>query len=92
MNYFVLDSISASKREQKKKISEYAIIMMHQQVKRIIAMLLNSGIDITEEEIINIITNELKQEKTKAQVDGTEVKDKFRNAIDEYLERTQKFL
>ncbi|MDD4705603.1 MAG: DUF2357 domain-containing protein [Bacilli bacterium] len=92
MEYFVLDSISSSKREQKKRISEYAIILMHQQIKRVISMLLSNGTIISEQEILNIIAEELKKEKNKTEIDGSEIKNKFKSAIDEYLEKAQNYL
>ncbi|MDD2238962.1 MAG: DUF2357 domain-containing protein [Bacilli bacterium] len=92
MDYFVLDSISSSKREQKKRISEYAVILMHQQIKRVISMLLNNGTIISEQEILKIITDELKKEKSKAEIDGSEIKNKFKSAIDEYLEKVRNYL
>ncbi|MDD2409978.1 MAG: DUF2357 domain-containing protein [Bacilli bacterium] len=92
MEYFVLDSISSSKREQKKRISEYAVILMYQQIKRVISILLNNGTIISEQEILNIITEELKKEKNKAEIDGSEIKNKFKNAIDEYLEKARNYL
>lgn len=92
MDYFVLDSITISKREQKKRISDYAIVMMHQQIKRVIAMLLNNGITISDQEILDIIADELKKEKNKSEINSTEVKTKFKDAIDEYLEKTKNYL
>ena len=92
MDYFVLDSISSSKREQKKRTTEYAVIIMHQQIKRVISMLLNNGTIISEQEILNIISEELKKEKNKAEIDGSEIKDKFKSAIDDYLDKTQNYL
>ncbi|MFA6753014.1 MAG: hypothetical protein WCR93_01935, partial [Bacilli bacterium] len=92
MEYFVLDSISSSKREQKKRISEYAVILMHQQIKRVISMLLNNGTIISEQEILKIITDELKKEKNKTEIDGSEIKNKFKSAIDEYLEKVRNYL
>ena len=39
INYYVLDSISNSKREQKKQLSKYAIIMLTEEIKRITDLL-----------------------------------------------------
>ena len=89
MNFFVLDSISASKREQKEKISQYAMIMITQQIKRVVSLLLNSGIKISEEEIFSIIASEMKKEKSKILIGSADVKNKFKSAIDEYLEKTK---
>ena len=54
INYYVLDSISNSKRQQKKQLSKYAIVMLSQEIKRIVELLLTCGIKITEEEIMKI--------------------------------------
>lgn len=87
MNFFVLDSISASKREQKEKITQYAKIMITQQIKRVVSLLLNSGVKISEEEIFSIIASEIKSEKSKILIGSSDVKNKFKSAIDEYLEK-----
>ncbi len=91
MNYYVMDSITPFKRDQKKRITEYAIIMMHQQIKRVIATLLSNGITITEEEILSIIAEELKKEKDQTEINEALIKDKFRTAIDEYLDKAQNY-
>lgn len=92
MDYFVLDSISSSKKEQKEKLSNYAIIMIKQQVKRAVSLLLNNGIDISNEEIIQMVADEIKKEKEKSLVDSKDVKNQFKSVINEYLERTQDYL
>lgn len=92
MDYFVLDSISSSKREQKQKLIKYAIVMINQQVQRAVSLLLNSGIEISEEEILSMLSREIKNEKSKILVGGTDVKKKFKSAMDEYLERIQDYL
>lgn len=92
MNYVVLDSISSSKREQKGKLSKYAVVMLNQQIQRAVSLLINSEIKITDEEILAMIANEIKNEKNKRLVGSTDVKKKFKSAIEEYLERTQDFV
>ena len=92
MDFMVLDSISISKRKQKKQIAEYAVIIMKQQIKRVVSMLLNSGIDVSDEDILNIVIDELKKERAKAEIDSSEIKERFKSAIDEYLDKTQNYL
>lgn len=92
LDFFVLDSISASKREQKKRLSEYAVIMMRQQLKRIISLLLNSGISVSDEEILEMITNELKKERNKTTVDSTDIKNRFKNEFDEFLDKVKNYI
>lgn len=89
MDFYVLDSISHLKREQKEKLAKYAIIMIHQQIKRTVSLLINSGMDITDEEIVSIISNEIKSEKLRRVIGTNDVKKKFKDAMDEYLERIQ---
>ena len=55
-------------------------------------MLLSNGTIISEQEILNIIAEELKKEKNKTEIDGSEIKNKFKSAIDEYLEKAQNYL
>ena len=92
INYYVLDSISNSKREQKKQLSKYAIIMLTEEIKRIVDLLLSCGIKITEEEIMKLVAKELKEDKSDRLVGADDIKKKFKNAMDEYLERTQEYL
>jgi hypothetical protein len=92
MDYFVLDSISSSKREQKEKLYKYAVVMLKQQIQRSVSLLLNSGIRVSDEEILSMVSNEIKNEKSKSLVGSTDVKKKFKSAMDEYLERTQNYL
>ena len=90
--YFVLDSISQSKREQKEKISKYAVVMLQQQVQRAVSILLNSGVKITDEQILEMLAEEIKKERNKKTVGKTDIKKKFMSAMDEYLENTQNYL
>lgn len=92
IDYCVLDSISKSKREQKQKMAKYAVLILTQEIERTIALLLNSGIEITEDELLGMIAKEMKNNKNKRLVGAGDVKDKFKSAIDEYLERTQGML
>lgn len=92
MNFFVMDSISSSKREQKQRLSEYAVIMIHQQIKRAIALLLNSGIDVSDEEILDIIANELKRERNKTTVDSSDINNRFKEEFEEFLEDIKNYI
>ena len=92
INYYVLDSISNSKREQKKQLSKYAIVMLSEEIKRIVDLLLSCGIKITEEEIMKLVAQELKDDKSDRLVGADDVKKKFKSAMDEYIERTQEYL
>lgn len=90
--YFVLDSISDSKKEQKEQLSKYALIMLKQQVERSISLLLNCGVKITDEQILEMVAEVIKNEKDKKTVGKNDVKKKFKSIMDEYLENTQSYL
>ena len=64
-NYLVLDSISASRKEQKEKIVKYAVFILQQQIKRVISVLLESGIEMSDEELLDMISIEIRDEKQK---------------------------
>ena len=91
-DYFVLDSISKSKRSQKEKLSKYAIVMLQQQIKRSISLLLNCGVTIDDEQILKMIAEEIQKEKNKKVVGQTDVMKKFMSVMDEYIENTRNYL
>ena len=92
MNYFVLDSIAASKKEQKEKLSKYAILMCAEEIYKIISLLMSLGIKIDENEFMRFISDEIKKQK-KIQSSGSDaVKRKFKKEMDEYMERIKDYL
>ncbi len=92
MDYFVLDSISSSKREQKEKISKYAIVMINQQLKRLISLLLSSGIEVTEEQILKMVSIEMANEKRKLLIGSNDIKNKFKESFSEYLDKAKDYM
>lgn len=92
MDYFVLDSVCSTKKAQKEKLSQYAIMMIKNQLQNIVSLLLNSGIKITEEEILSMVTTEIKRAKNNTLIGSNDVKNKFKSVMEEYLERTKDYL
>ena len=92
LDYFVLDSISKTKKEQKEKMSKYAILILTEEIKRTIKLLNNMGIDIEEKTLLEMVAKSLNEEKNDRLVGVDDVKKKFKNAMDEYLERMQDVL
>lgn len=92
VDYYVLDAISKSKREQKEKLSKYAILMITEQLERTISLLTSNGVNVTEEDLLSLVAKEMKNKKGTRLVGVDDVKKKFKSAIDEYLERTQDYL
>ena len=92
IDFCVLDSVAKTKREQKEKMSQYALLLLKEEIHRTMSLLLSCGIEVTDDEIIRMVTDELKREKTKRVVGEDDVKKKFKSAVDEYLERMQDYL
>ena len=92
MNYFVLDSIAASKREQKEKLSKYAILMCAEEIDKIISLLLSLGIKVDENEFMRFISDEIKKQKRIQSTGSDAVKRKFKKEMDEYMERIKDYL
>ena len=92
INYFVLDSISKKKRVQKEKMSKHAVLILTEEIQRTIRLLNNMGINIDDETILNLVANNLKEKKSEKLIGVDDVKKKFKNAMDEYLERMQDVL
>ena len=92
IDYAVLNSMNTKKRVQKKLMSEYALVILTEEVHRIVSLLVSNGMKINDEELLGIIAKEIKNEKKERIVGSDDVKKKFQSAIDEYLERTQENL
>ena len=92
IDYSVLNSMNTQKRMQKKTMTEYALVILTEEVHRIVSLLLSSGVKITDEELLALIAKEIKAEKKERLVGSDDVKKKFQTAMEEYLERMQKNL
>lgn len=92
IDYAVLNSMNTKKRVQKKLMSEYALVILTEEVHRIVSLLISNGMKINDEELLGIIAKEIKSEKKERFAGSDDVKKKFQSAIDEYLERTQENL
>ena len=92
IDYFVMDSVSKRKREEKEKVNNYSIILLADMIRRVLELLRINGKDISEEELLSILLNQVKIEQ-EARLAGIEdIKKKFKSEINEYLERTYKNL
>ena len=92
IDYCVLDSVVELKREQKKRMANYALLLITEEIKRTVSLIRSIGVEITNEELLNIIAKNLKNEKNERLVGADDVKKKFKNVMEEYLERTQEYL
>ena len=94
IDYSVLDSMARLKRDEKKNMTKYATIILTEEINRVMTLLASCGYKTTEEELLSLIAKELKEEKKNrsVSVNADDVKKKFKSAMEEYLERTQKYL
>lgn len=92
MDYYVLDSISLSQKEQKEKLCQYAMLMIINQVQNAVNILLKNGIKITDEELMRLLSIELKKKKDLAKIGSAEIRKKFQKEMDDYLTKTSEFL
>lgn len=91
-HFYIMDSISKTKKEQKEKLKEYGLLMIVNQIKRTIEMLRSSGYDITEDEILKRIADEMEQEKVKQTAGVSEIEKKFREAMEDFLKESKEGL
>ena len=73
-------------------MSKYAVLILTEEIQRTIRLLNNMGINIDDETILNLVANNLKEKKSEKLIGVDDVKKKFKNAMDEYLERMQDVL
>ncbi len=92
IDYFVMDSVSKRKREEKEKVNNYSIILLADMVRRVLDLLKINGKDISEEELLSILLNQVKIEQDARLAGIEDIKKKFKSEINEYLERTYKNL
>lgn len=92
IDYLVSDSAVPSKRDQKVKMAEASMIILKEQIMTVIRLLKSLGYDISEEGLFKIIGEAMKKDTGERLVGAEDVKKKFKNAMEEYLERTQNYL
>lgn len=92
IDYLVSDSAVPSKRDQKVKMAEASMIILKEQIMTVIRLLKGLGYDVTEEGLFKIIGEAMKKDTGERLVGAEDVKKKFKNAMEEYLERTQNYL
>ena len=92
MDYYVLDSISLNKSDQKEKLCKYALLMIMNQVQRAVDILLHSGIKISEQELLRLLNAEIEKKKNISQIGSADIKKKFQKEMDDYLAKTSQYL
>ena len=73
-------------------MSHYAVILLTEEMNRVLALLKSSGIKVSEEELLAAVAKKMKEGKSDRLVGMDDVKKKFKSALEEYLERTKQYL
>lgn len=92
MDYYVLDSISINKKDQKDKLCKYALLIIMNQVQRAVDILLQNGIKISEQELLRLLSTEIEKKSNISQLGSMDIKNKFKKEMDEYLARANQYL
>ena len=92
MDYYVLDSISINKKNQKEKLCKYALLMIMNQVQRAVDILLECGIKISEQELLKLLSTEMEKKKNISQIGSADIKKKFQKEMDDYLANVSQYL
>lgn len=92
MDYYVLDSVSINKKDQKDKICKYALLMIMNQVQRAVDILLKNGIKITEQELMKLLSAEIDKKTNITQIGSNDIKKKFQKEMDDYLAKANQYL
>ena len=92
MDYYVLDSVSIDKKTQKQKLCQCALMMITNQVQNAVNILLQSGIKISEQELLKLLSAEMDSKKDAAKLGSSDIKRKFQKEMDDYLSKTDQYL
>ena len=92
IDYSVLSSMNSKKRVQKKQMTDYVLLILTEEVQKMVDLLIRSGINISEEDLLALIAKEIRNNKKTKVIGSDDVKKKFQTAMDDYLERIQKNL
>ena len=91
-SYFVADSVSKKKREEKKKICEYSIILLSELVYKTMTLLKANDIDMTTDNLLTLLSKIVDKEENNRLIGADDIKKKFQAEIEEFLEMAKKSL
>ena len=92
IDYLVLNSVSQIKNEQRENVKETVKAIIELEIKRMVELSVAMGVHISNEELLSMFNVAMQDEKSKILQGNKEVKNKFKNALDEYLEKTKEIL
>lgn len=92
MDYYVIDSVSIDKKNQREKLCQYSLLMIMNQVQNAVNILLQCGIKISEQELLKLLSAEMDKKKNAAQIGSMDIKKKFQKEMDDYLSKKDQYL
>ncbi len=92
MDYYALDSVSMDKKMQKQKLCQYALLTIMNQVENATKILLQCGIKTSEQELLKLLTVQMKDKKNTSQIGVSDIKKRFQKERDEYLSKADQYL
>ncbi len=66
--------------------------MIMNQVQRAVDILLQNGIKISEQELLKLLSTEIEKKANISQLGSTDIKNKFKKEMDDYLALANQYL
>ena len=92
MDYYALDSVSIDKKTQKEKLCQYALLTIMNQVENATKILLQCGIKTSEQELLKLLTVQMKDKKNTSQIGVSDIKKRFQKEREDYLSKANQYL
>jgi len=87
--YNVLDLVSSQKKDLRRKLISYSVLMMNSQFNLTKSILIANGINLSDQEIFKLITLETDDKKNAPNIGSEDVKKKMKKEMDEYLSKVR---
>lgn len=87
--YNVLDLVSSPKKDLRRKLISYSVLMMNSQFNLTKNILTSNGINISDQEIFKLITLASEDKKDAPVISSEDVKKKMKKEMDEYLNKVR---
>lgn len=90
VNYLAMNSFDPEPKVQNEKLKNNLCILLKEEIKTIIDLLNKLDVQISDADILELIA--LNSNGKKGEITDSKIKDTFKEAMEDYLERTQDFL
>ena len=87
--YNVLDLVSSQKKDLRRKLISYSVLMMNSQFNLTKNILAANGINLSDQEIFKLITLASEDKKNAPNISSEDVKKKMKKEMEEYLSKVR---